>query len=146
MTTADFALYMRWQKYILSTYPELPKGIARPTLIAYCFAMAVKGRNGKGCFASDITIGKEIGIARRQAVGHYRNFAIDIGWFVFNGKSQGRARELDISIPDSVATEHDLSMAPGRCPACRDNLAKFYGGEMTQDELFTVHRGFGVNE
>jgi hypothetical protein len=63
--TDDFALYMRWQKYILTTYPELDDGIKRSTLIAYCFAMAVKGRNGRRCFASDETIGKEIGVARR---------------------------------------------------------------------------------
>ena len=78
-TPDDFALYKRWQKYILDTRPALPKGIARPTLIAYCLAMAIHGSNGKGCFASDETIGAEIGISHRDIVGRYRNFAVDLG-------------------------------------------------------------------
>ena len=138
---------MRWQKYILGTRPALPKGIARSTLIAYCFAMAVKGTNGKGCFASDTTIGAEIGIYRREVVGHYRNFAVDLGWFVFNGKRRGRAKELDISIPadsasaQNYALEHDPAQAPGTCPACKRDLARMYGGEISMTELFEIHRG-----
>lgn len=148
-TKEDFALYMRWQKYILSTYPDMPKGIARPTLIAYCFAMAVKGTNGKGCFASDTVIGRQIGISHRGIIGRYRVFAIDVGWFKRTGERKGRAEVLDISIPDTEGREvvsHDPAQAPGTCPACRRNLEKFYAGQITKAQLFEVHTGISADE
>jgi hypothetical protein len=148
-TKEDFALYKRWQKYILDARPALSKGLTRPTLVAYCFAMAVHGTNGKGCFASDAAIGREIGISHRGIIGRYRVFAIDVGWFKRTGEHKGRAEVLDVSIPDTESPEvvsHDLSRAPGTCPACRRNVQRFYSGEITKAELFEVHTGVSADE
>jgi hypothetical protein len=77
---------MRWQKYILGTYPELPERCKRLNLIAYCLAMAIKGTNELNCFASDATIGKEVGIANREVVAKYRRLATELGWLTPNGR------------------------------------------------------------
>jgi hypothetical protein len=37
-------------------------------------------------FASDATIGKEVGIANREVVAKYRRLAIELGWLTPNGR------------------------------------------------------------
>ena len=110
----QFAYARRWEKFILSDRRELTKGtndrsrrskgIDRCTLLAYAFAMSVKGTRGIGCFAGDATIAKELGLSR-DTVTKYRHEAKRLGWFVQavddNGKpaSVNRVEVLDISIP-----------------------------------------------
>lgn len=144
----DFAAYKRWEKYILGTHPELPKGIRRPNLIAYCLAMAIKGFNGLDCYASDETIGKEIGIANRSVVAKYRKLAIELGWFAWNGKRKGRAKVLDIAIPaDAKPADTESPAEPKHdawidskdddlryCLACEPLL-----GSHSIDELWEIH-------
>jgi hypothetical protein len=163
-TREDFDAYMRWQKYILSTHPKLPKddkgkGYVRTTLIAYCLAMAIHGTNGRECFASDKTIGKAIGIANREVVSRYRHLALDLGWFVRSGKRQGRAEKLNVSIPSETRedppgatdaevpsvrqasapvvadTEHDPMVSFIACPAC--DLLR---GQLSDRERIEAHR------
>jgi hypothetical protein len=154
MAKEDFSTYKRWQKYILATHPQLPKGCLRTNLIAYCLAMAIKGYNGLGCYASDSTIGDEIGIANREVVSKYRRLAIDLGWFTWNGERRGRAKVLDIAIPaDDVCerspvpaeTKHDPDMAPAYCAACQPLIAQVYDGKLTMDQLREVHSGDELN-
>jgi hypothetical protein len=151
-TKEAFRAYHRWQKYILGAGYKPPKGYSRTTLVAYALAMAIKGTNGLGCFASDKLIAKEIGIYRRERVGDYRHLALDLGWFVRTGKRRGRAEELDISIPSA---QHDAEAAPSEtvatvaerlkvlqtlqhadvrvwdCPACK----RVFGDLMASDQL-----------
>ncbi len=95
-----FAFYRRWTKAFLDADLKLPKSAKKATLWAYCSAMAAKGTNGLGCFASDAVIAKELQIYHRETVAKYRKLALDLGWFVWNGERRGRAKVLDISIPD----------------------------------------------
>ncbi|HEY1664300.1 MAG TPA: hypothetical protein VGG54_01285 [Trebonia sp.] len=111
---AQFAYARRWEKYILNDHRELTKGtddrsrrskgIDRCTLLAYAFAMSVKGTRGIGCFAGDAMIAKELGLSR-DTVTKYRHEAKRLGWFVQavddNGKprSVNRVEVLNISIP-----------------------------------------------
>jgi hypothetical protein len=132
----DFNAYKRWEKYILATHPELPDRCRRTTLIAYCLAMAIKGRNGLGCFASDETIGKEIGIANREVVSRYRRLAIDLGWFTWNGKRRGRAKLLDVSIPavTEMSTKVDIPAEDKPADDPRDNPAHDAWVDPSSDE------------
>ena len=117
----QFAYARRWEKFILSDRRELTKGtnhrsrrskgIDRCTLLAYAFAMSVKGTRGIGCFAGDATIAKELGLSR-DTVTKYRHEAKRLGWFVQavddNGKpaSVNRVEVLDISIPVANPGQH----------------------------------------
>jgi hypothetical protein len=60
--------------------------------------MAIEGTNGQGCYAGDATIAEQLEW-NRDTVAKYKKLAIDLGWFVVNGKRHGRAREIDIAIP-----------------------------------------------
>lgn len=121
---AQFAYARRWEKFILNDHRELTKGtsdrsrrskgIDRCTLLAYAFAMSVKGSRGIGCFAGDATIAKELGLSR-ETVTKYRHEAKRLGWFVQavddkgKPKSVNRVEVLDISIP---------VVNPGQQPSC----------------------------
>jgi hypothetical protein len=164
ITKDDFKAYTDWQKHILATQPKLPKGRKRVTLIAYCFAMASHGRCGLGCFASDVTIGKEIGIANRDIVGKYRRLALDLGWFVRTGERRGRGEVLNIAMSSDVEetpvivdtsdieddTEEMPAVQPAKTPVAGEHNAWFpefcktcspliESGEYTQDELWDIH-------
>lgn len=135
-TKEEFAAYMRWQKYILSTYPDLPKGCKRPTLIAYALAMAIHGTNGLDCFASDSRMKEALGLTNRGTVAKYRKLALNLGWFVRNGKRRGRAESLDVSIPSETegpnapqisgslvtSAAHIRGISITTCPACQPSL------------------------
>jgi hypothetical protein len=163
---------MRWQKHILGTHPDLPPHCKRYTLIAYCLAMAVKGRNGLGCFASDEVMGEELGIANRAVVAKYHHAAVEVGWLAWNGKRRGRAKVLDISFPqvgpdivsndvsvsadasfDAVVAdeppevdEHDHGQAPATCPACQPLIAQVVTGDLTMAQLLDIHAGMSTEE
>jgi len=122
----DYKNYTDWQKYILETFPSLPEaeihtsnksgkvyslgGYNRVTLIAYCLTQASHGHNGLGCFASDATIAKELGIANRSVIAKYRKLAISLGWFVPNGQKRNRVEALDISVPSEPSRTQDLGL------------------------------------
>jgi hypothetical protein len=97
ITQAAFAYHRRWNKYILGYCGDLGDGHSKDRLLAYCFAMADKGTEGCGCYASDATIGREIR-RDRDTVGRYRHLAIELGWFKVVG-SRNRVEILDIQIP-----------------------------------------------
>jgi len=97
-TSEDFKNYTDWQKYILHTHPEIPAECRRPTLIAFCLVLASHGSAGLDCYASDVTLAKELGISRRF-LPKYRQLAIELGWFVPNGEQKYRVQHLDISVP-----------------------------------------------
>ena len=100
MTPAEkFTAYTRWLRYIHDTHPELPKGIKRATLLAYCQAQARNGSYGIDCFASDTRIAEELEINHRDIIAAYRKFAIELGWFVPNGRKDRRVVGLNIAIP-----------------------------------------------
>jgi len=158
ITKDDFKAYTNWQKHILATHPEMPKHRKRLTLIAYCLAMASHGRCGLGCFASDATIGKEIGIANRDIVGNYRRLALDLGWFARTGERRGRGEVLNIAIPADIektpVIEDDTEELPAETPArtpvvgkhnamipefCKTCSPLIESGEYTQDELWGIH-------
>lgn len=93
------AYHHRWERALLADTSPLPTGFSKVYLYAYCSAMAAKGRDGKGCFAGDSTIGRELQIYNRRTISKYRHLAIELGWFVRTGKSVNRVEKLDISIP-----------------------------------------------
>jgi hypothetical protein len=99
ITAGDFAYQRNWERFILGYRGALPKNIRKPTLIAYCFAMAQSGSAGIDCFKSDATIAAEIGIYHRGDIAKYRRCALGLGWFIVV-KCVGRARHLDIQIPN----------------------------------------------
>lgn len=127
----DYRNYTDWQKYILETFPELPEadmhtsdttgkvyslgGYNRVTLIAYCLVQASHGRNGLGCFASDATIARELGV-NRSTIAKYHKLAVDLGWFVPNGQKRNRVESLDISVPTldlgQLALERQRAVQP----------------------------------
>jgi hypothetical protein len=99
----SFKAYRDWQRYILRATPKLSEGCTKPTLIAYCFAMAFHGGNGIGCYASDARIAKELGMYDDRSVRPYRHEALRLGWFVWTGEKKGRTQVLDIAIPSDDA-------------------------------------------
>jgi hypothetical protein len=97
----DSKTYFAWQRFILTHYPELPKDVERIKLVAFCQTLAFHGRMGIDCFASDVLLGKELGIGRRY-LRKYRQAAVDLGWFKPNGIKANRVEHLDIAIPVEV--------------------------------------------
>lgn len=112
ITAANFAYHRQWERHILSYRGALPENIRKPTLIAYCFAMAQSGNAGTGCFKSNATIAAEIGVYHRGDIAKYRLCALDLGWFTIV-KRVGRAQYLDIQIPNVPAT--GTFKADGEC-------------------------------
>ena len=139
----------RWEKHIRDARPELPEGYKKYTLLAYCFTMATYGDEGRGCFAADETIRADIDLSNRKTVAGYRHLALELGWFVSNGKRHGRAKELDISIPVVAVTsakvdipaQHNWSIPIPMCPACEPLLERLRRGEITWDYLSSIHAG-----
>lgn len=150
----SFAAYCAWHKYIKNAEPKLTKGLVKSTLFAYCAAMAVDGTNGLGCYTSDATIARQLGLYDARAVRPYRHEALRLGWFVWTGEMHGRAQVLDIAIPDGAAitdiltvkpaegAEHDRSVEPARCPACVPFRQRLADREMTMDQILEAHRGY----
>jgi hypothetical protein len=64
--------YYDWIKYIRDNNPELPKGIKKSTLLAYCYVVASYGYNGLNGFASDTTVGRAISVKNHSIVAEYR--------------------------------------------------------------------------
>jgi hypothetical protein len=113
MTPAEkFTAYAGWLRYIHETHPELPKGIRRSTLLAYCQAQARAGSYGLNCFASDTLIAKQLEIKLRTRIAPYRKLAIELGWFVPNGKRDRRVVGLDIAIPKDNKPRPQLADVP----------------------------------
>jgi hypothetical protein len=111
-TDSPSKTYYAWQRYILTHYPKLPKDVERIKLIAFCQTLAYHGRMGVDCFASDVLLGKELGIGRKY-LKKYRQTAVDIGWFKPNGIKAYRVEHLDIAIPVEVeAVEVEQDQAP----------------------------------
>jgi hypothetical protein len=147
VTPESFKAKRDWDSYILKAKPKLTKGCVKSTLVSYCFAMAEKGANGLGCFASDATIADELDLYDYRAVSPYRNEAMRLGWFVWNGKRRGRAKVLDITIPEDgespeirnspaddaaprVSADGHVSGAyEADCPACQEHIRKLERGE-----------------
>lgn len=100
----DFDYLHKWEKQLLAYGGELPTGIRKATLIAYCFTMASHGRAGKDCFASDTLIMRELGISNRAVIAGYRKAAIALGWFTPVSKVR-RAVHLQVSIPNVPVAE-----------------------------------------
>ena len=148
VTRESFKAYRDWQRYILAamtTKPKLTDKCARPTLVAYCLAMATHGTNGLGCYASDARIARELGMYDYKSVSPYRNEALRLGWFTPNGKRHGRAKELDISIPSDSSevtdTRHDSTAeVVADCPACEPYLDDMRAGKLTLADLRVIHR------
>jgi hypothetical protein len=100
ITPDNFAYHRRWRKYVLGYNGDLGDGHSKDRLLAYCFAMADKGTEGFGCYASDTTIGHEIR-RDRDTVARYRHLALELGWFKAVGRVN-RVEILDIQIPDAA--------------------------------------------
>jgi hypothetical protein len=116
VSAQSFKTYRNWQRYILTAMtakPKLTRGCVRPTLVAYCLAMASHGTNGIGCYASDPRIASELGMYDGRAVRPYRHEALRLGWFVRTGESKGRTQVLDIAIPADDASEQNCSVPTG---------------------------------
>lgn len=161
-TKQAFKEYRDWQRYILSSNPALSKGRSKVILLAYCFAMASHGTNGIGCYASDRVIARELGLYDFRSVLPYRNEAIRLGWFAWTGERKGRAKVLDIAIPDDkpaddespeirqspMVDERPRVSADGHvrgnvidCPACKDRQRKIEFGEVSPEPpLWQIHR------
>ena len=107
MKTSKDNYYFDWQRHILKSNAKIPKECHRPTLIAFCLVLAIHGRLGMDCFASDVLIAKEIGISRRH-LAKYRRVAVELGWFHPNGIKRNRVEHLDISIPTLMADVPEL--------------------------------------
>jgi hypothetical protein len=101
-TSAEaFKHYRDWQRYILGTYPDLPAGRKRITLIAYCMVLASHGTNGLDCWLPNGKIAKEIGIGLDTVVT-YRKLALALGWIAYTGGHHGRVLDVSIAIPKVV--------------------------------------------
>ena len=146
-----------WERYILNAEPKLSKGCTKSTLIAYCFAMAMKGTNGLGCYASDARIARELDKRQAKLVRPYRHEALRLGWFVWNGEMEGRSQKLDIAIPEVVESagqritdnmsvipedaKHTADVSPLDCSACQPLLRMVDNADMTVEQLTDIHYG-----
>ena len=156
VTKESFAAKREWERYIKNAEPKLSKGLVKSTLFAYCVAMAIDGTNGLGCYTSDATIARQLGMYDARAVRRYRHEALRLGWFVWTGEMKGRSQVLDIAIPEvdknlSVSTnpvgnaEHDRNVTADRCAACRDNVRRAYDREMTSAQVVEIHEGLSAS-
>ena len=107
-TKQAFKEYRDWQRYILSSNPDLTKGRSKVILIAYCFAMTSHGTYGIGCYASDKLIAGELGMYDQRSVRPYRHEALRLGWLAWNGERKGRAKILSIAIPESKPADDEF--------------------------------------
>lgn len=97
-----FKDFRAWHRAFLAADMKLPRGCgySKFTLYAYCSAMAEKGTNGKGCYASDSVIARELGMSHRDYAAKYRRLAVELGWLKPTGSKRGRVTELDIAVPE----------------------------------------------
>jgi hypothetical protein len=107
LTKQTYRAYTDWQRYILNAHPKLPKGINRQTLISFSLALAIGGSHGLECFTSDTTLAKELELSHRDRLGKYREFVLELGWFVRTGRRKGRVEILNISIPQDEPKPDD---------------------------------------
>jgi hypothetical protein len=151
MTTPEFTAYMRWKRYIHETHPELPKGISRTTLLAFCDALALSGTLGIDCYKSNRVIAIELELKHHGILKAYREFVVSVGWFVPNGKRHRRMMGLDIAIPGEVEgdanaslepAEHDQSVDWRNCPACQEVFEERRRtvGWMDGGEIMALHK------
>ncbi len=158
VTPESFKAYRDWGRYILKAKPKLGRGHTKATLIAYCFAMASHGTNGLGCYASDGVIAEELGMYDFRSVLPYRNEALRLGWFVWNGERRGRAKVLDIAIPADDETSINVDVpavtetprvsadghVPGNlvdCPACQEHWRNVERGYADPDvQAWEIHK------
>jgi hypothetical protein len=153
----SFKAYRDWHRYILKAKPKLSDGHTKATLLAYCFAMASHGANGLGCYASDRVIAGELGMYDFRSALPYRNEAVRLGWFVWNGKRKGRTKVLDIAIPadnenvwtdtpavtetPQVSADGHVSGYPVDCPACQEHQRSIERGLAYPDmPIWQIHK------
>jgi hypothetical protein len=98
LASEDFKNYTDWQRYTLKTHPVIPKDCRRATLIAFCLTLAFHGTQGMDCYAGDSCLSEELGVNRKY-LSKYRRLAVELGWFVPNGRKKNRVESLDIAIP-----------------------------------------------
>jgi len=156
---SDVEFRWKWEDFIATSHPELPKGIRRSTLIAFANRLCQSGRNGKRCGKSDTKIAQELEISRMWIKG-YRDFLLELGWFVLSpdidGKPDmiGRVHRVDIAIPETatieraaevveyverVPTSHDDVVRLNRCQMCLHLVTSGQYESIFDPELAIVH-------
>jgi hypothetical protein len=98
VTSENFKRYSDWQRHVLASQPVIPKDCKRATLIAFCLTLAIHGSCGRGCYVSDSSLSKEVGVSRRH-LAKYRKLAVALEWFTPSGEKVNRVESLDVSIP-----------------------------------------------
>jgi hypothetical protein len=101
----SFGYYRRWMKFIRDAEPKMPERHDVDTLKLYCLTKSLEGTNGLACYAGDDVLAKQLHW-NRDTVAKYKKLAVELGWFIWEGERKGRAKKLNVAIPDDAGDSY----------------------------------------